>query len=417
MGHKIIRLTRKKVLLVAYACRPGESSEREVGWKWANLIQQNHDVTVLTRETHRTRIEAAVVSCDTAPSFLYYDLPKWASWYKRGGRGLYVYYVLWTFFAVRKARKMNNNQRWQITHFLTFGTLLWPQFFYRMNTAYLLGPVGGGERIPNSLRKSFRKVTQLKIAFRRLIQKLLFLNPFYQANLHCAGKIFARTHETMEMIPVRYRHKTELLLETAISATSNQSITTLRNNDTIHIIAVGRLISSKFNPLMFEALAEFKSTFKHPFKVTIIGDGPERFHLEELCEHLALKEVEFVGKQNSEFVFTALKRSDIYFSTTMKEAGTWAFFEAITYHVPVVCLKVNGPDMIIGEGCGIKVAPSSIAETRSALAKGLLTLAENPALRKTLADRAISHLQDNLTWQHVAQRVDNAYTEILETKK
>lgn len=50
-----------KALLIAYACRPGESSERQVGWRWSKLIQTHHEVTVLTRESHRTYIENWIV--------------------------------------------------------------------------------------------------------------------------------------------------------------------------------------------------------------------------------------------------------------------------------------------------------------------------------------------------------------------
>jgi len=411
---------RARVLLIAYACRPGESSEREVGWRWANLIQRNHEVTVLTRETHRPYIEAELASregSDPAPNFLYYDLPAWAAWYKRGERGLYLYYALWTLFAVAKARKINRNGRWQITHFLTFGTLLWPQFAFCMNTAYLLGPVGGGERIPLSLRSSFSRGTQLKIMLRWLTQKLLFLNPVYTASLRRADKIFARTRETLEMIPARHRSKTELLLETAISPSLIEAAPPPRTNDRFEIISVGRLISSKFNPLMLEALAQFKAAWNRPFRVTIIGDGPERAGLEALRDRLGLAEVDFVGRKSSQDVIAALRRSDVYFSTTMKEGGTWAFFEAIACHLPIVCLKVNGPDMIVGDGCGIKVAPTSHGEASAGLANGLLTLAKEREVRVAYAARAQAYVEQTYTWDLVAKRVDAAYAEILRQRE
>lgn len=408
--------TRAKVLLIAYACRPGESSEREVGWRWANLIQRNHDVTVLTRTTHRQYIETALASRtvdDPAPAFIYYDLPPWVRWFKRGERGLYIYYALWSVFSVLYARRQNHEGCWQLTHFLTFGTLLWPQFAFLMNTPYLLGPVGGGERIPLSLRKSFGFGGQMKLVMRRVMQKLMILDPVLHANLKRADKIFTRTRETLEMIPVSHRAKAELLLETAISPELVHHRLPERENDCFEIISVGRLIASKFNPLMLESLASFKSAWERPFHVTIVGDGPERSRLEALRNKLGLTEVEFVGKKNSEDVYAALHRSDVYFSTTMKEGGTWAFFEAITCFVPIVCLKVNGPDMIVGDGCGIKVPPITHAQARAALAEGLLALAEDPALRASYAARALAYLEETYTWERVAQRVDAAYAELL----
>jgi len=391
---------RAKVLLIAYACRPGESSERQVGWQWSQLIQRRHDVTVLTRKSHRPHIEAWIAEKHEAapiPDFIYYDLPRAFAWFKRGERGLYLYYGLWSLLAILRCRKMNRDGRWEITHFLTFGTLLWPQFAFLMKTPYLLGPVGGGERIPLALRSAFGMSGRIKIVVRRMMQKLTRLNPIFLANLSSADRIFARTAETLEMIPRRYHSKTALLLETAIGPEMIPFERPERHNEVLQIVSVGRLITSKFNPLMLEVLAAFKARWNKPFKMTIIGDGPERDRLEALRDQLGLDEVSFVGKKPSDVVYDMLRTSDIYFSTTMKEAGTWAFFEAIANHLPVVCLKVNGPDMIVGDGCGIKTASTSYTSASEGLIEGLLQLAQAPALRTELADKALAHLEQHFT--------------------
>lgn len=411
---------RVKALIIAYACRPGESSERQVGWHWARLIQHHHDVSVLTRESHRVHIEAWIASRpedEPFPEFIYYDLPTWILRFKKGERGLYLYYALWNLAAILRCRATNHDGRWEVTHFLTFGTLLWPQFGFLMNTPYLLGPVGGGERIPLSLRRGFNATGQTKILARWLVQKFMAVNPIFLANLSRASKIFVRTAETLEMIPPRYRFKTELLLETAIGIEMLPDVPPARANDMLRIVSVGRLISSKFNPLMLEALAVFKASWNRPFQMTIIGDGPELSRLEALRDRLDLTEVEFVGRKSVEEVYAALLASDIYFSTTMKEAGTWAFFEAIVHYLPMVCLKVNGPDMIIGDGCGIKVSPEGHKAARDGLAEGLLQLADNQALRAKLAKKALAHIKRKYTWDRVATTVDAAYTELLSDKE
>lgn len=412
--------SRAKALMIAYACRPGEGSERQVGWHWSKLIQTHHDVTVLTRESHRPYIENWIAEAREEgpfPEFIYYDLPAWLSWYKKGERGLYLYYALWTLLATLRCRRMNRDGRWQITHFLTFGTMLWPQFGFLMNTPYVLGPVGGGERIPVSLRQAFSSTGQVKILARRLVQKLMPLNPVFLANLSRASQIFARTGETLDMIPRRYHHKTSLLLETAIGPEMLPVRPPTRSNEVVQIVSVGRLITSKFNPLFLEALAAFKSIWQRPFRVTVIGDGPERARLEALRDRLGLEEVEFVGKKSSEEVYEALRGADIYFSTTMKEGGTWAFFEAIANHLPIVCLKVNGPDMIVGDNCGIKVLLDGHANTRDGLARGLVDLAESPSLRADLAGKALGHVEAAFTWERVSETIDTCYKDLLMSEK
>lgn len=412
--------SRAKVLVIAYACRPGETSERQVGWHWSKLIQTHHEVTVLTRESHRPYIENWVADAREEgpfPEFIYYDLPAWLSWYKKGERGVYLYYALWTLLATLRCRRMNRGGRWQITHFLTFGTMLWPQFVFLMNTPYVLGPVGGGERIPVSMRQAFNSSGQAKILARRLVQRLMPLNPVFLANLSRASQIFARTGETLDMIPRQYHHKTSLLLETAIGPEMLTESPLTRSNEVLQIVSVGRLITSKFNPLFLEALDAFKSTWQRPFRVTVIGDGPESARLEALRDRLGLEEVEFVGKKSSEEVYQALRGADIYFSTTMKEGGTWAFFEAIANHLPIVCLKVNGPDMIVGDECGIKIQPDGHANARDGLARGLVDLAESPSLRADLASKALAHVEANFTWERVSKTIDTCYKDLLMSEE
>ena len=71
MGEKI------RVLISAFACEPDEGSEPEVGWKWATLMAQHCELTVLTQAKNRARIEKWMEAKGSeAPSirFEYYEL-------------------------------------------------------------------------------------------------------------------------------------------------------------------------------------------------------------------------------------------------------------------------------------------------------------------------------------------------------
>ena len=86
------------ILLSAYACEPDEGSEQEVGWKWAHEISKMCDVTVITRNNSRFRIEAWQQSHpgQMRAKFLYLDVGGLAGVLKkRIPGGLYIYYFLW----------------------------------------------------------------------------------------------------------------------------------------------------------------------------------------------------------------------------------------------------------------------------------------------------------------------------------
>ena len=410
---------RIRVLLIAYACRPGESSEREVGWGWANLIQSRHDVTVLTRKTHKKHIESYLASGKhdgCVPNFLYYDLPDWVLRFKRGAIGLYLYYSLWTYFGTKRIKALNIDKRWELTHFLTFGTILWPQFSYLMKTPYVLGPVGGGERITPMMLSVFSFRDKVQWYFRRAFQYVLIKCPFTVANLNAANRILVRTHETRDYLPKHVQEKTELLLETAQPEWTIGLSISERGNDVLQIVTVGRLIFTKINKLTFEAIADFKSEWGKPFRFTIVGDGPERDRLEKIAYSLGLDEVVFVGNKSRQEVMQLLRSSDIYFSTTTKEGGTWAFFEAIGNKLPIVCLKVNGPDMIVGDGCGVKVNANDYATARAELKNALICLARDEQLRESYAEKALNYANDTYSWERILSRIDEIYNNALLSK-
>src|SRR5205085_1855514 len=96
-----------KVLMVAYACEPGQGSEPAVGWEWAHeAVAAGHEVWVITRRNNRGPIEAALGP--GSPKFEYVDLPRPFLWAKRrtGHLGLLGYYYFWQLGVALAARRL-----------------------------------------------------------------------------------------------------------------------------------------------------------------------------------------------------------------------------------------------------------------------------------------------------------------------
>src|SRR5687768_6426183 len=74
-----------KILVSAYACDPTRGSEPGAGWNWVRQAARFHDVWVITRAKNRRPIEDALRE-DPLPSvrWIYFDLPRWARFWKRG---------------------------------------------------------------------------------------------------------------------------------------------------------------------------------------------------------------------------------------------------------------------------------------------------------------------------------------------
>jgi hypothetical protein len=79
------------------------------------------------------------------PSFMYYDLPAWRRWWKSGGRGVRLYYLLWQWGAYRAARQLNRVCRFDVVHHITSGIFRHPSFMAFLDVPFAFGPLGGGE--------------------------------------------------------------------------------------------------------------------------------------------------------------------------------------------------------------------------------------------------------------------------------
>ncbi|HMV91811.1 MAG TPA: hypothetical protein PKA40_19345, partial [Cyclobacteriaceae bacterium] len=85
----------KTILATAYAINPSKGSEDGTGWNFVMQIARFNRVIVVTRKNNRRPIENyqhfnpderyALIT------FLYFDLPKWMRFWKRGGRGALLY--------------------------------------------------------------------------------------------------------------------------------------------------------------------------------------------------------------------------------------------------------------------------------------------------------------------------------------
>ena len=110
-----------KLLLSAYACEPDRGSEPGVGWHQVTQAARFHDTWVITRSNNRPAIEKALAR-EALPNvhWVYFDLPPWARFWKKGERGIHLYYVLWQLGAFFTARDLSRRIDFDLVHPVTF---------------------------------------------------------------------------------------------------------------------------------------------------------------------------------------------------------------------------------------------------------------------------------------------------------
>jgi len=91
-----------------------------------------------------------------------------------------------------------------------------------------------------------------------------------------------------------------------------------------------------------DVILVFKKVYeKIPSKLLLIGDGPERHSMEELCRKLDLShEVRFLGKQDA--IEELLAVSDLFIMASESESFGLAALEAMACEGPVISTNVGG---------------------------------------------------------------------------
>ena len=157
----------------------------------------------------------------------------------------------------------------------------------------------------------------------------------------------------------------------------------------------------------------FKKVYeKIPCKLLLIGDGPERQYMEELCRQIGLcHEIRFLGKQDA--VEELLAIADLFVIPSGNESFGLAALEAMACEVPVLSSNVGGlPEVNIHGETGFLSDVGNIEEM-AAYAIQLLSDDEmHQRFRKNALAQAKRFDIDNILPQYEAY-----YEEVLEKSR
>ncbi len=407
----------RRILVSAYACEPGKGSEQGVGWNWVLQLARCGDVTVITRANNREVIESALAAMpDTALRFVYYDLPAWARRFKRGERGLYLYYLLWQVGAYIMARRLLRDVRFDHVVALTFGSIWMPTFMQFLGVPFIWGPIGGGEAVPKNLLGALPLKARLMQRARYFLFGLNRVNPMARHCMRRASAILVRTMDTAVLIPDCWKDKCSVILETAVAEEVLKELDpTRRGGDAADhppgtgpttAIYTGRLIGLKNVPVALFAVAESVRCGRD-IRLVIVGDGPERQRLEALARTLEIAaRVEFRGKRPLPEVLQALRDADIYLFPSLKEGGVWSLMEAMAAGLPVICMETSGMAVITSDECAIRIPPMALPEVRQAMAEALVALCDDPGRRRAMGEAGRQRILDMFRWSEKGEFIE-----------
>lgn len=409
-----------RVLISAYACEPGKGSEPGVGWNWVRQIARFADgVWVITRANNREVIEEALKK-EPLPNvhWVYFDLPRWARFWKRGQRGVHLYYYLWQIGIYFLARRLHQTVKFDLIHHVTFVNYWIPSFLALLPVPFIWGPVGGGESAPKSFYRTFSLRGKIYEYVRSLARWLGEHDPFVRSTARRAMLALATTEETAQRLKRLEAARIEVMSQVALSSEEIQKLATVpvRTGNPFRLLNLGNLLHLKGFHLGLMAFARFVREFPQG-EYWIIGDGPERRNLERLTRELGVaQKVRFFGALPREEALKKLAECDVLVHPSLHDSGGWVCVEAMAAGRPVICLDLGGPALQVTEETGFKIPTRTPEQAVVEMAKAMLRLARDLDLRLKMGRAARRRVREEFSWKKKGQSLSVFYRDIVPSR-
>ena len=179
------------------------------------------------------------------------------------------------------------------------------------------------------------------------------------------------------------------------------------------LLAVGRLSHEKGHADLIEATALLRAAHPDmPFKLLLVGDGPEHPRLAAQVERLGLQShVILAGNQSDVLPFYSL--ADVFVLPSHSEGSPHVIFEAMGAGVPIVASRVGGIPEVLTDGVTALLPP---ARNPEALARAVDQLLASKQTAERYASEAKKLLESTYSHEIYARTLLGIYANLAGAK-
>jgi len=183
----------------------------------------------------------------------------------------------------------------------------------------------------------------------------------------------------------------------------------LKKDDFV-LVTIGRIIKRKAIDVLLKAIAKLPPT---PYRLLIMGDGPEREYLEGLAHELGIEErVRFLGFIDDGDKYRYLSQSDLFVLTSLHEGFGIVFMESMYCGLPIVCTNNGGQvDFLTNEENALLINVGDV----EACARSIKRFHDDGALYEYCAKNNRKRVQDFYA-ESVAEKYMEKYTKIIQNR-
>lgn len=405
----------KTILASAYAINPYKGSEDGMGWNFVMQIARFNKVIAITRENNRPHIEQYMLDNPSdlyaRVRFLYFDLPYWMRFWKKGGRGAMLYYLLWQRGIVSFIKSQQID--YDIVHNLNFHNDWTPSYLWKLRRPFVWGSVGHHPLIPSQYLKPYPTKYKVQDRATWLVKKYFWnLSWSLKRTISHTDHVLCMNSGVPEALGLRSRFAIVPSVATQDFGWNGEH----GFGSGFRIISAGRFVPLKGFDLTIRSYAKFyhalPSMSQANCELVLVGSGPEELRLKALAESLdVIDSVKFISWIKRDELMSLFKDSAVFLFPSHEGAGM-VVAEALSFGLPVVCLDNEGPGQFITQSCGFAIRQGDYEDTVEGLAVALSRLYSDPALLSDMKIAARRRFETHFHWDRRGEMLQKIYAEI-----
>lgn len=411
-------MSRRKILICAYACSPYKGSEPGMGWQFVREIAKRHDVWVITEEEKfREDVTRGLAEDpELAESCRFHFVRK-----QRGRRlrkiwppSYYWFYRRWHRDAYHLAERLHAQEGFDLVHQLNMVGFREPGYMWRLPVPFVWGPVGGMMQLPAGYLSILGARGALFYGARNLVNwyQQRFCRRCRTAARRAGAGLIAATREMQSKMRSFWGTDSTVLAEVG-QVETDAAITPSRRgpSEPLRIAWSGLHIPRKGLPMLLDGLA--RCAGDGVFTLDILGEGPETPRWQKTARDLGVDGLcTWHGWLEKDAALGVIANSHVFVISSVLDLTSTVTLEALSLGVPVICLDLFGFGDVITPDCGIKLPVTDASQTAADMAEALVSLYRDEDRRRRLADGAVRRASE-YAWSRKGEQLEEVYRGVL----
>ena len=407
-----------RILVSAIACHPHLGSESHVGWSAVKALAHRHELTVLTHVGAVPDLTTASREHPSSAKVRFVGIGKKPDWHPTrilARLQSWRQYASWCGKAHQAALDLVRSEQFDVGHHVTYATWRQASPLFGIGIPWVLGPVGGAEKIPCNFLNTLSPQARIFEFLRDVSTQTNKRSTRLRKSLASVSFAMASNPETRQLlmqlgVPAKRIRLTPAIFMPSDRINLFKSSCSRDNGTHLRIFAGGNLEGRKGLLLALRALAGLEKRGV-PFHFTFAGYGPELSHIRKLAAQLSLdpNSYNFRDSLPLDQYRRTLQQTDVYLLPSLRESGGLTLGEAMLAGCVPVVIRTGGPGLLVTTECGYAFEPDSPDHVVEQMTDALQQLWHDADHRKLLSGNSVIRAEAALSEERYLEAVESAY--------